>query len=383
MTERDRQPRGVHDPIATIATRAEARRRLDAFLPQAGSAYARTRNEDRGRGAHDNVSQLSPFLRRRIVTEDEVIAAVRARFAPSTCEKFVDEVLWRTYWKGWLEQHPEAWTRYEDAVRRDISPDLRHALDAAERGETGIPGFDDWAHELIDTNYLHNHARMWFASIWIFTLRLPWEHGAAFFLRHLLDGDPASNTLSWRWVAGLHTRGKTYRARRENIIRYTNGRIDPGEGLAASAPALDDPPIARIDLVLPPRALRGRIVLVLHEDDLGIESLPLDGLDVVAVAALAPHAGRAPAVEAFARGALDDALARARVQFGVLEVSLDAARALAPLAAPYAPIGPTRDALEVHDVAWIMRPWDAQRWPLARGGYFTFRERAAQSPPGV
>jgi deoxyribodipyrimidine photo-lyase len=64
--------------------------------------------------------------------------------------------------------------------------------------------------ELVETGYLHNHARMWFASIWIFTLRLPWELGADFFLRHLLDGDAASNTLSWRWVAGLHTKGKHY-----------------------------------------------------------------------------------------------------------------------------------------------------------------------------
>ena len=61
---------------------------------------------------------------------------------------------------------------------------------------TGIEGFDDWARELVDTGYMHNHARMWFASIWIFTLRLPWALGADFFLRHLLDADAASNTLS-------------------------------------------------------------------------------------------------------------------------------------------------------------------------------------------
>lgn len=57
---------------------------------------------------------------------------------------------------------------------------------------------------------------LWFASVWIFTLRPPWELGADLFMRQLLDGDPASNTLSWRWVAGMHTRGKHYLARRDN-----------------------------------------------------------------------------------------------------------------------------------------------------------------------
>jgi len=365
--------------IATIATRSEALRRLEAFVPRAGSAYARTRNEDRGRGAHENVSRLSPYLRRRIITEAEVIAAVRARFAPSTCAKFVDEVLWRTYWKGWLEQHPSAWTRYEDAVGHALAPEVRLRVQAAERGTTGIAGFDDWARELVATNYLHNHARMWFASIWIFTLGLPWERGAAFFLQHLLDGDPASNTLSWRWVAGLHTRGRTYRARRDNIVRYTNGRVDPGDALAATAPAVDDPPLERIPLDLPPPPPAGPLVLVLHEDDCGVETLELDHADVVAVTAVPPSNGRAPAVASFARAALDDALARAATRFAVPIVSIETARDLAPLVAPYAPLGAARDALQSYDVAWIVRSWDRRLWPFARSGYFAFHDRAMRA----
>ena len=91
-------------------------------------------------------------------------------------------------------------------------------------GATAIEPFNDWVRELKETGYLHNHARMWFASIWIHTLELPWYLGADFFLKHLLDGDEAVNTLSWRWVAGLHTKGKTYLARASNIEKYTNGR---------------------------------------------------------------------------------------------------------------------------------------------------------------
>ncbi len=94
-------------------------------------------------------------------------------------------------------------------------------------GSTGIDCFDHWAQELADTGYLHNHARMWFASIWIFTLELPWQLGADFFLTRLLDADPAANTLSWRWVAGLHTPGKHYLARASNIEKFTLGRFNP------------------------------------------------------------------------------------------------------------------------------------------------------------
>ena len=77
-------------------------------------------------------------------------------------------------------------------------------------GLTGIECYDNWVNELKDKNYLHNHTRMWFASIWIYTLHLPWQLGAELFLEHLHDADPASNTLSWRWVAGIHTQNKQY-----------------------------------------------------------------------------------------------------------------------------------------------------------------------------
>ena len=73
---------------------------------------------------------------------------------------------------------------------------------------------------------MHNHARMWFASIWIFTLKLPWQLGAEFFLKHLYDGDAASNTLGWRWVAGIQTQGKNYLASEWNIKKFTNNRFN-------------------------------------------------------------------------------------------------------------------------------------------------------------
>jgi deoxyribodipyrimidine photo-lyase len=251
------------------ATRAVGLDRLGAFTHRMGRAYAGGRNTDRGREAAEaSTSALSPYLRRRLVTEREVVAAALAAHGPAGAERFVQEVFWRTYFKGHLETRPALWADYQRLVaegqgRLAGESGLRRAYERAVEGRTGIDGFDDWAREVVETNWLHNHARMWFASIWIFTLRLPWALGAEFFLRHLIDGDPASNTLSWRWVGGLHTRGKHYLARAENIRRYTEGRHDPA-GLDEDAAPLEeaDPPARRAAARRP--GARGEVALLLH-----------------------------------------------------------------------------------------------------------------------
>ena len=221
----------------TVETRFPASRtaglaRLHDFLPHAGRDYARARNYDHGPDARGNVSGLSPYLRHRLLTEREVVSAVLAQHSPQQAEKFIQEVFWRSYWKGWLELRPSAWHDYQSELEAsleelDRDTELARRYRDAIAGRTGIDCFDAWAGELCEHAYLHNHARMWFASIWIFTLGLPWQLGADFFMQQLLDGDPASNTLSWRWVAGLQTRGKHYLARAENIRRYTANRFDP------------------------------------------------------------------------------------------------------------------------------------------------------------
>ena len=211
------------------ATRAAGLARLDAFLPRAGRAYAARRNHA---VAAPTVSGLSPYLRRRMVTEREVLTRVLARHDETAAEKFVGEVFWRAHFKGRLEGQPEIWIRYRAALAQgraalERDPALARRYADAVTGRTGIDAFDAWVADLEQTGYLHNHARMWFASIWTHTLGLPWALGAAFMHARLLDGDPAANTLSWRWVVGLHTPGKTYLARADNIARYTEGRFQP------------------------------------------------------------------------------------------------------------------------------------------------------------
>ena len=233
-------------------TRAAGLARLTRFTPSMGEAYAAGRNHDAGLGAHTAVSGLSPWLRHRLLSEEETIAAALAAHGPARAGKFVQEVLWRTYWKGWLEQRPSAWQDYRAAVAEAL-PRAADEVAAVAAGRTGIACMDAWARELVETGYLHNHARMWFASIWCFTLRLPWHLGVDLFLRHLLDADAASNTLSWRWVAGLQTRGKHYVARAENIARYTGGRFNPvGELDEAPTPLQPGEPEPRTPLLVPP-----------------------------------------------------------------------------------------------------------------------------------
>ncbi|MFZ7093253.1 FAD-binding domain-containing protein [Primorskyibacter sp. 2E233] len=381
-------------------TRLAGLARLADFAPSAGRDYAARRNFDLGIGQHQYVSTLSPYLRHRVMTEDEVLAAVLARHSAKSAEKFVQEVFWRTYWKGWLEMRPGVWTAYQSALRQRLDEvstqsGLRAGWEAACKGDTGIACFDAWAQELTLTGYLHNHARMWFASIWIFTLRLPWELGADFFLRHLLDGDPASNTLSWRWVAGRQTQGKTYLARATNIEKYTEGRFAPSASeLAPEAPAPNaaphpprhSPPAqSDFDPSLP-------TVLILHDDDLSPSWLWRQGFAPIATATLSrpedlSPLAPAPHVIAWKRAGVEDSCTRSKDQLGPVTHGLNDAEALEKWArdigaqqivTPYAPVGPNATVLNSIKGIPVIRPiraHDLNAWPHATAGFFKFKEK--------
>ena len=208
------------------ASRAKAVDQLNNFIEQNLSDYSKLRNFDFGPDNRSNISCLSPYITHGIINELEVIDKSLKKFSFAKNEKFIQEVLWRVYWKGWLELRPNVWTDYLqelEKVRNEFKDDQNY-LNAIE-GKTDIECFNQWVNELKENNYLHNHTRMWFASIWIFTLELPWQLGAEFFMKHLYDGDAASNTLGWRWVAGVQTQGKHYLASEWNINKFTNNRF--------------------------------------------------------------------------------------------------------------------------------------------------------------
>ena len=208
------------------ASRAKALIQLNNFIENNLAEYSKLRNFDFGPEKRSNVSCLSPYITHGIINEQEVIHKALNKFSFSKNEKFIQEVLWRTYWKGWLELRPNVWTDYL-AELNQIKNELQNNQNylSAIDGKTNIGCFNEWVEELKENNYLHNHTRMWFASIWIFTLELPWQLGAEFFMQHLYDGDAASNTLGWRWVAGIQTQGKHYLASEWNIKKFTNNRF--------------------------------------------------------------------------------------------------------------------------------------------------------------
>jgi len=278
---------------------------------------------------------------------------------------------------------------------------LRREWEAACMGETGIDAFDHWAHELVQTGYLHNHARMWFASIWVFTLRLPWEVGADFFLRHLLDGDAASNTLGWRWVAGLQTQGKTYLARPDNIAKYTEGRFKP-TGLASFAAPLDGPPHPPrqdppVGDSLDPGA---KSALLLTDEDLSPGHLFDQGLTPAATAFFTARGDATPLkladhVGAFMDAALDDVAARWGDRLGPVSRLTDPsqisswaqAQGATQIVTPFAPVGATARSLDRAEqdldaagirLVRVLRDYDAGAWPHATHGFFRFKEKIPQ-----
>ena len=207
-------------------SRTFAEELMNEFIENNLVNYSKLRNFDYGPDKRSNVSCLSPYVTHGVISEVELIKKSLNKYSFAKNEKFIQEIMWRTFWKGWMELRPDVWTDYLSELNQ-IRDKYKNDQDykKAVEGSTEIQCFNEWVGELKENNYLHNHARMWFASIWIFTLELPWELGAEFFMQHLFDGDPASNTLGWRWVAGIQTQGKNYLASEWNIKKFTDNRF--------------------------------------------------------------------------------------------------------------------------------------------------------------
>ncbi|KIN73314.1 FAD-binding domain-containing protein [Sulfitobacter guttiformis] len=390
-----------------IATRSAGKMAMTSFAASMGTRYETGRNYDCGPGRHNDVSMLSPYIRCRLITEREVIMAALAAHGPDDASKFIEEVIWRGYYKGWLERRPNVWHSYVTgrntdlvALKRDRR--LRRDLELAETGNTGLACFDSWAQELVGTGYLHNHARMWFASIWIFTLELPWRLGADFFYRHLLDGDAAANTLNWRWAAGLHTRGKPYPARHDNIATFTNGRFTPTRaelatvtrGLEASEP--DGLPTVQAMRDIQSVKSNVPTALLVTVEDCLVEDFDTAGMDICSTATLATSHLRSPrpvsgAVSRFENMALQDAAARLGKTTDTLcatdpagLVAWAAAAKAKQIFTPYVTHGPLRDWLDAaqpilaaHGITLCeqRRDWDMLIWPHATAGFFKVRKQ--------
>ena len=389
------------------AARSEGDKRLTAFTPRMGLRYANGRNSDRGPGRHTALSVLSPYIRRRLVLESDLVASALGAHGPEDAEEFAQEVFWRGNFKGWLERRPQVWANYRIGLEGDLA-----ALDRDRRllrnvthamgWQTGLACFDSWAEELVYTGYLHNHARMWIASIWISKLGLPWRLGTDFFCHYLLDGDAASNTLGWRWAAGLHAWGKPYPARADDIATFTSGRFRPRpgdlaevtQGLEASEPD-GLPPVLLLRPVMPPQPGQPTALLITDED-CRVEDFGLAALDVRTVATLTASHLRSPLAVAdnvllFEDTALTDAAMRAGGTFIFLPAADSetlpkwaAAAGATQIATACVTTGPLRDwlidaapALTARGITlceW-RRDCDSAIWPHAAAGCFKVKKQ--------
>jgi len=385
-------------------SRTAALGQLDQFISIAG-LYARDRNDVKP--SHPSVSRLAPAIRHRLITEEEVAAAVLRVHPLGRVEKFIQEVYWRRYWKSWLSLRPEVWNDFLGTLGNlPDNPTVRRVGNF----QSGNAVIDFFANELVMTGYLHNHARMWFAAWWVHEARLPWQCGAAFFYRHLLDGDPASNTLSWRWVAGLQTPGKTYLTRRSNLEKYLAPELltSLSAGLtvfenphALPPEPISKPPITRKDWPLEKLTSSPATGLWIHEEDLCVEHSPLGPQSFSSIIVTGDSSTwdhhRFPTVKRqWLADALQDAATRAELWWKIpaaLEIQNpkeDAlvrwakANGLDQIAAMRPEIGPLHDSLPALraslaqvgvSLVFIDRPEDLRIRPFASGGFFQFWDR--------
>ena len=401
MTTPDLFPEAKHqsETVTFEPTRQAGIARLKKFITRTGAHYASQRNYDYGPTNRNSVSALSPWIKHRLITQEEVLTQTLAHHSLSASMKFVQEVFWRSYFKGWMEQHPSVWHSYLNSLEAAFEALERNKFRKTDYGEaiagrTGIDCFDHWCDELKETGYLHNHARMWFASIWIFTLRLPWELGADFFLNHLIDGDAAANTLSWRWVGGLHTKGKSYLARPSNIAQFTDGRFDPVGQLSPTAePLIEDKDHPYVPLSLAQPMPQDEYVLLITSEDCQPEFFTTGAQIGVLGLLSATDPKQGTQVRAFEKGAVQDAISRSGQTLATVSTTQDWGTALIEAArkagtnqiiTPWAAIGPvatqldaTKAALEkagIH-VHQQQRTYDTLTWPHATKGFFKLKKK--------
>lgn len=359
--------------------RSEIIEKLINFSEKELSSYSKNRNFDCG-PPHKNVSKLSPYLRTRFISEEEILKIAISKNNIKTIEKFIEEIFWRTYWRGWLESHPWVYDEYLDTSIYQHLPK-----------KTGIKCFDNWKEELIDTGYLHNHSRMWFASIWIFTLGYSWQSGADFFKRNLLDFCPASNTLGWRWVAGLQTINKPYLATSDNIKYFTNGRYNPTDQLneKVNCNYIEQNSKHLLPFIIPDKIEFknfDNLGIILNRNDLSLNHV-LENLEMTYECCVYSTKHDNKLVNEFNKNIIQDIIKNNK-NFEITE-NFDqifdwlTSKKIKNLVLPYETVGNTIFNIEKFkkklkqlniQYKFILRNWDRNAFPYATKGFFKFKK---------
>jgi|TARA_B110000027_G_scaffold35887_1_gene39742 deoxyribodipyrimidine photo-lyase len=365
-------------------SRVDAVAELNQFIENNLLEYSKLRNFDFGPQRRDNTSCLSPYVTHGLISEIEIINRSLKRFSFIKNEKFIQEVLWRVYWKGWLELRPNVWTDYLKELKdiKENFKDNKDYLDAIE-GKTNIECFNEWVNELKKFNYLHNHTRMWFASIWIFTLNLPWQLGAEFFMKHLFDGDAASNTLGWRWVAGIQTQGKNYLATEWNIKKFTNNRLQNIKINEKAAPKIAEKIYSITEKSFTNPHLLDDKTLIVFDNNLSIEFTDFTNHNFKKILIIS-NTNETRQIQLsdntidFKNLLIHDQLNRLKEKSITAEViKIDELKSMKEMVyALYPTVGENLDYLQLNqlkNIEFIYREIDQFSWPFCNKGFFNFR----------
>ncbi len=367
-------------------TKSKLIKDIKEFSETALLNYSSKRSFDYGT-PHNNVSKLSPYIKTRFISEYEILQIVLKRNKLIDIEKYVEEIFWRTYWRGWLESHPWIYKQYEKNKSNDKFIPKK----------TGIKCFDHWKDELLQTGYLHNHSRMWFASIWIFTLGLSWESGANFFKNNLIDWCPASNTLGWRWVAGCQTIGKPYIAKANNIKYFTNNRFYPNKQLieditlTQTQDCLSNGKALDLDLSNNiPLSYNEKLGIILNNNDLTLDQL-LDDLGFTYHSCLFIKQNKNNLINNFNSEIYDNILENKKkieVAQSFNEVlNWIESKKIKNLILPYETIGNKifHDQFFLNKISdkkinyfFYLRQWDKNAFPYTKKGFFNFKKNIPQ-----
>jgi len=365
-------------------SRAEAVEELNQFIEENLLEYSKLRNFDFGPQNRNNTSCLSPYVTHGLVGEIEIINKSLKKFSFIKNVKFIQEVLWRVYWKGWLELRPNVWANYLGELKniKENFKDNKDYLDAIE-GKTNIECFNEWVNELKKFNYLHNHTRMWFASIWIFTLNLPWHLGAEFFMKHLFDGDAASNTLGWRWVAGIQTQGKNYLATEWNIKKFTNNRFPNIKINEKAAPIIAEKSYSIVERNFTnPNLLEDKILLV-FDNNLSMELTDFKG-HIFKKILIISNTNETRQIQLsentlnFKNLLINDQLNRLKEKSVAAEVIKinELKNIKEPIYALYPTVGENLDYLQLNqlkNIEFLYREIDQFSWQFCNKGFFNFK----------
>ena len=379
--------------METPSSKKMAKIQLSEFIQNKLKLYPKLRNYDFGNLDDNYASGLSPIITRRILSEEYIVRKVLAVFPFKIIEKFIQEICWRTYWKGYLEQYPSIWESYLKEIEIfNYIKDTRAYMQAVN-GKTKIKCFNHWIRTLIRNNYLHNHSRMWFASIWSHTLSLPWQLGAEFFMEHLLDADPASNTLSWRWVVGLHTENKSYLARPDNIQKYTDGNFNPIGFLAEDiSKKVKYIKYDKKDLNIKNGFHKKKLhCILIHENDLSLHHLP--ECDILLIQKTNyKRIKRGTKIKFFIDKCLEGCIKDAKNQFNAKIFTFEFEKKIkikkliqenniTTIHTPYPSIGYLKNEMMIFEKSlsikfeYLYSKWDSLFWPHADKGFFKLKKQ--------